>query len=244
MRETPLVLTVDDEPHMLDFLRISLTRQGLQVVEAADGAQALERLRDDSPDLVLLDLGLPDCDGLSVLEEIRAESSVPVIAVTVRSEEADKIRGLELGADDYVTKPFSPSELGARIKAVLRRAGGSGPAPLGLVAVDDYLQIDFDERQAIAGGQPVHLRPTEFRLLYHLVRNAGRTVSFATILERVWGAEYQQETHYVHLYVTYLRQKLEPDPTNSRYILTRRGLGYQFCPLAAAGASDTMLASS
>jgi two-component system KDP operon response regulator KdpE len=235
MRETPLVLTVDDEPHVLDFLRISLTRQGLQVVDAVDGAQALERLRDEMPDLVLLDLGLPDCDGLTVLEEMRAESGVPIIVVTVRSDEADKIRGLELGADDYVTKPFSPSELGARIKAVLRRAGGTGPAPLGLMVVDEYLQIDFDERQAIVGGQRVHLRPTEYRLLYHLVRHAGRTLAFSTILERVWGAEYQQETHYVHLYVTYLRQKLEPDPSNPRYILTRRGLGYQFCPVASTG---------
>ncbi|SRR5579884_224452 len=233
MRETPRILAVDDEPHTLDFLRISLARQGLAVDEAVDGEQALRWLREERPHLVLLDLGLPDADGLAVLEQMRAQSSVPVIVVTVRSDEADKIRGLELGADDYVTKPFSPSELGARIKAVLRRAGMAGPLALGRVVVDDYLQLDFDERQAIVGGRAVHLRPTEYRLLYHLVQNAGHTLAFATILERVWGAEYRDESHYVHLYVTYLRQKLEPDPSIPRYILTRRGLGYQFRALAS-----------
>jgi DNA-binding response OmpR family regulator len=235
MNESPRILAVDDEPYMLDLLRVSLERQGLRLIEALDGAEALRLAREEQPDLVLLDLGLPDVDGLQVLADLRGQSSVPVIVVTVRSDEEDKIRGLELGADDYVTKPFSPAELGARIKAVLRRAQATTGGRLGRVAVDDYLAIDFDERIATVDRRVVPLRPTEHRLLYQLVQNAGHTLSFATILERVWGAEYHDEAHYVHLYVTYLRQKLEPNPSQPRYILTRRGLGYQFRALDSRG---------
>jgi two-component system, OmpR family, KDP operon response regulator KdpE len=227
----PRVLAVDDEPRMLDFLRVSLHQQGLQVHEAQTGEEALERVRADRPDLVLLDVGLPDMDGFETLQQVRALSNVPVIMVTVRADEADRIRGLTLGADDYVTKPFSPGELAARIKAVLRRTGGTESPPTGPLVVDDRLQIDFDEREAIVEGQRVRLRPTEHRLLQQLVLNAGRTQTFETILAQVWGPEYREESHYVHLYVTYLRQKIEPDPSNPRYILSRRGVGYSFCPL-------------
>ena len=215
IESTPRVLAVDDEPRMLDFLRVSLQQRGLQVQEAQTGEEALERVRTDQPDLVLLDVGLPDMDGFDALQQLRAASSVPVIMVTVRADEADRIRGLTLGADDYVTKSFSPGELGARIKAVLRRAEGVGALRTGLVRVD---------------GRRAPLRPTEYRLLYHLVQNAGRTLPFEVILARVWGPEYRDETHYVHLYVTYLRQKIEPDPANPRYLLTKRGVGYSFRP--------------
>ena len=224
----PRILAVDDEPRMIDFVRVSLERQGLMVLEAQDGNEALTRVREDLPDLVLLDVGLPDLDGFQVLEQLRQTSSVPIIMVTVRAGEQDKIRGLELGADDYVTKPFSPGELGARIKAVLRRAEGVGALRTGTIRVDDRLEIDFDERDVIVDGRRIPLRPTEYRLLYHLVQNAGRTLPFEVILARVWGPEYRDETNYVHLYVTYLRQKIEADPSNPQYILTKRGVGYSF----------------
>ena len=228
----PRILAVDDEPRMVDFVRVSLERQGLLVLEARDGDEAQRRVREDLPDLVLLDVGLPDMDGFEVLEQLRQTSSVPIIMVTVRSGEQDKIRGLELGADDYVTKPFSPGELGARIKAVLRRAEGVGTLRTGTIRVDERLQIDFDERDVIVEGRRIALRPTEYRLLYHLVQNAGRTLPFEVILARVWGPEYRDETNYVHLYVTYLRQKIEADPSNPRYILTKRGVGYSFRALS------------
>jgi two-component system KDP operon response regulator KdpE len=222
------ILAVDDEPRILDFLRLTLEREGFLVLEAADGEEALRRVRDDLPDLVLLDVNLPDMDGFEVLRQVREISSVPVVMVTVRGEEPDKIRGLELGADDYVTKPFSPGELVARIRAVLRRAEAGTTVANGVLKVDDYLTIDFEEREVIVNGRRIPLRPTEYRLLYHLVQNAGRTLPYEVILRRVWGPEYRDEIHYVHLYITYLRQKIEPDPQNPRYILTKRGVGYSF----------------
>lgn len=224
----PRILAVDDEPRLLDFLRVSLEGQGLQVVEAADGAEALQQVRTELPDLVLLDVGLPDMDGFSVLRELRRVSTVPVIMLTVHNEEADRIHGLALGADDYVAKPFSLQELTLRIHAVLRRTQVTAGPRTGLLRVDDRLQIDFDEQEVIVEGRSLRLRPTEHRLLYHLVQNGGRTLPFETILARVWGPEYRDETHYVHLYVTYLRQKIEPDPSNPRYIVSRRGVGYSF----------------
>src|SRR5688572_535698 len=172
---------------MLDFLRVSLQQRGLRVLEAQTGEEALERVRAEPPDLVLLDVGLPDMDGFETLQQLRAGSSVPVIMVTVRAEEADRIRGLTLGADDYVTKPFSPGELAARIKAVLRRTAAPEAPPSDAVVVDARLQIDFTEREVIVEGQRVRLRPTEYRLLYQLVQNAGRTLPFEAILARVWG---------------------------------------------------------
>jgi two-component system, OmpR family, KDP operon response regulator KdpE len=234
--EQPRVLAVDDEAHILDLLRVVFHRQGIDLLEAHTAAQALARLRAEAPDLIVLDLGLPDRDGFEVLSEIRRESAVPVIILTVRDDEAEKVRGLELGADDYVTKPFSPAELAARVKAVLRRVDTVRLRSLGRVVVDEYLQVDFDERLAIVAGRPVHLRPTEHRLLQLLIEHAGHTLSFTRILEDVWGSGYQNEAHYVHLYVTYLRQKIEPVPSRPHYILTRRGLGYQF--RAEAGATS------
>jgi len=244
IREHPRVLAVDDESHVLDLLRIGFKQQGLELIEAHTGQQALARLRGESPDLVVLDLGLPDRDGFEVLTDIRRESNVPVIVLTVRGTEAEKVRGLELGADDYVTKPFSPAELSARVKAVLRRVDAVRPPSLGLVVVDDQLQVNFDERLAIVGGRPVHLRPTEHRLLHLLIEHAGHTLPFTRILDEVWGAGYQNEVHYVHLYVTYLRQKIEPIPSQPRYILTRRGLGYQFRAHGAAATADEGPASA
>ncbi len=225
-----MILAVDDEPRMLDFIRVTLEATGFGVLEAVDGQEALERVREGLADLVLLDVGLPEMDGFETLKLIREISRVPVIMVTARSDARDKIRGLELGADDYVTKPFSPGELGARIKAVLRRAEMSSVTD-GMLTIDEHLSVDFDEREVIVDGERVPLRPTEYRLLYQLIQNAGRALPYETLLARVWGHEYRDEIHYVHLYVTYLRQKIEPDPQNPKYILTKRGVGYSFRPL-------------
>jgi two-component system KDP operon response regulator KdpE len=192
--------------------------------------EAIDRVREDLPDLVLLDVMMPEIDGFEALGIIRETSNVPVIMLTVRDDEDDKVKGLSLGADDYVTKPFSPRELSSRIQAVLRRTEMATPASSGrsLVVVDDDLQIDFDHRIVIVRGEEIKLRPTEYRLLYHLVNNAGRTLTHEMILSKVWGYEYRDESQYVRLYITYLRQKIEPDPSNPKYILTERGVGYSF----------------
>jgi DNA-binding response OmpR family regulator len=171
---------------------------------------------------------MPDVDGFEVLETIREISNVPVIMLTAKGEEDDRVRGLELGADDYVTKPFSPRELVSRVKAVLRRTEGASGSMHGLIEVDERLKIDFDRREIWLEGKLVKLRPTEYRLLYHLVQNAGWVVSHDQLLQKVWGYEYRDEPHYVRLYINYLRQKLEKDPATPKYILTERGVGYRF----------------
>ncbi|MBN2386297.1 MAG: response regulator transcription factor [Anaerolineales bacterium] len=222
------ILVVDDEERMVRFIRLNLEHDGFTVAEAFNGKQALARLRDQTPDLILLDVMMPDLDGFEVLEMIREINTVPVIMLTAKGEEDDRVRGLELGADDYVTKPFSPRELVGRVRAVLRRTEGASGAMHGLIEVDDRLKIDFDRREVWLEGKIVKLRPTEYRLLYHLVQNAGWVVSHDQLLAKVWGYEYRDEPHYVRLYINYLRQKLEADPANPRYILTERGIGYRF----------------
>jgi two-component system KDP operon response regulator KdpE len=228
MEDAKLILVVDDEPRMRRFMRMNLDLEGYRVIEASNGMEAIDRVRDDLPDLVLLDVMMPEMDGFEALRLIRETSSVPIIMLTVKSDEEDRVRGLELGADDYVTKPFSPRELASRIKAVLRRTEMPAPADRSVIKVDDRLQIDFNRRQVIVEGKEIKLRPTEYRLLYHLVNNAGWTLPHETLLAKVWGHEYRDETHYLRLYITYLRQKIEEDPTHPKYILTERGLGYRF----------------
>jgi two-component system KDP operon response regulator KdpE len=226
--DAKLILIVDDETRMRRFMQMNLDLEGYRVIEASNGLEALDRVREDLPDLILLDVMMPELDGFETLRIIRETSTVPVIMLTVRDDESDKVKGLELGADDYVTKPFSPRELASRIKAVLRRTEMDSPAEKSMLVIDDYLQIDFNRRQVFAGGKEVKLRPTEYRLLYHLVKNAGYTLTHEQILAKVWGYEYRDESQYVRLYITYLRQKIEPDPGNPKYILTERGLGYRF----------------
>jgi DNA-binding response OmpR family regulator len=221
------ILVVDDEERMVRFIRMNLEHDGFQVSEAFNGKQAIDKLR-DTPDLVLLDVMMPDLDGFEVLQTIREVSSVPVIMLTAKGEEDDRVRGLELGADDYVTKPFSPRELVSRVRAVLRRTEGASGSMHGLIEVDERLKIDFDRREIWLEGRLVKLRPTEYRLLYHLVQNAGWVVSHDQLLQKVWGYEYRDEPHYVRLYINYLRQKLEKDPSDPKYILTERGVGYRF----------------
>ncbi len=222
------ILVVDDEERMVRLIRLNLERDGFDVVEAFNGRQALEKLRDTTPDLVLLDVMMPDLDGFEVLQMIREISNVPVIMLTAKGEENDRVRGLELGADDYVVKPFSSRELVSRVRAVLRRTETASGSMHGVIEVDDRLKIDFDRREVWVEGKLVKLRPTEYRLLYHLVQNAGWVLTYDQILTRVWGYEYRDESHYVRLYVNYLRQKLEKDPSNPKYILTERGVGYRF----------------
>lgn len=222
------ILIVEDERRMARFIRLNLEHDGFQVVEAVTGQQAIQQLRDAFPDLILLDVMLPDLDGFHVLQTVREISDVPVIMLTAKGEEEDRVRGLELGADDYVTKPFSPRELVSRVRAVLRRAEAIKPGSRTLIEVDEHLKIDFDRRRVWVDGELVSLRPTEYRLLYHLVQNAGLVLTHDQILIKVWGYEYRDEPHYVRLYVNYLRKKIEKDPANPKYILTERSIGYRF----------------
>jgi len=222
------ILVVDDEERMVRFIRMNLEHDGFLVSEAFNGKQAIARIRDLNPDLILLDVMMPDLDGFEVLEAVREFSNVPVIMLTARGEEEDRVHGLELGADDYITKPFSPREMASRVKAVLRRTEGASGSMHGLIEIDDRLKIDFDRREIWLEGKLVKLRPTEYRLLYHLVQNAGWVVSHDQLLQKVWGYEYRDEPHYVRLYINYLRQKLEKDSSNPKYILTERGVGYRF----------------
>ena len=222
------ILVVDDERRMVGFIRLNLEQDGFEVIEAYNGTEALERLRDSLPDLILLDVMMPDIDGFEVLRMIREISQVPVIMLTAKGEEDDKVKGLELGADDYVTKPFSPRELVSRVKAVLRRGGTFEEDEEGVIEVDDRLKIDFGRREVWVDDELVKLRPTEYRLLYHLLQNAGWVLTHDQILTKVWGYEYRDEPHYVRLYINYLRKKIEEDPSNPKYILTERGVGYRF----------------
>ena len=222
------ILVVDDEKGLVKLIRLNLEHDGFEVFEANNGAQAMDRLRAVIPDLVLLDVMMPDLDGFQVLRMIREVGSTPVIMLTAKGEENDKVRGLELGADDYVTKPFSPRELTSRIRAVLRRGSFADQTDTGKIDVDGRLQIDFDRHEVWVDGELVQLRPTEYRLLYHLVKNAGWVLTHDQILSKVWGYEYEDEPHYVRLYINYLRKKIEKDPANPRYILTERGVGYRF----------------
>jgi len=222
------ILAVDDEQRMVRFIQLNLEQDGFEVVTAYNGKEALEQVRTQLPDLILLDIMMPDINGFEVLKKIREVNNVPVIMLTAKSEEDDRIQGLELGADDYITKPFSPRELVSRIRAVLRRTKSFKDDQVDQIVVDDRLTIDFSRREVWVEGKKVDLRPTEYRLLYHLVQNAGWVNTHEQLLSKVWGFEYQDEPHYVRLYVNYLRKKLEKDPSNPKYILTERGVGYRF----------------
>ena len=227
------VLVIDDDPNVAEVVAAYLEREGCIVEVRSDGEAGLQAALADPPDLVVLDLMLPGLDGLEVCRRLQALAPVPVVMLTAKGDETDRIIGLELGADDYVSKPFSPRELVARIKAVLRRAELPPPSPRREIVVDDRLRLDFERREVLVDGQQVQLRPTEFRLLYHLATNPGAVLSHETLLSRVWGPEYRDAGHYLRLYINYLRQKIEPDPANPVYILTARGVGYRFVDYTA-----------
>ena len=225
------ILVVDEEPDVRKLVAMSFRMQqpAWEIIGAEDGPEALELIERERPDVVLLDIGLPEMSGFDVLKGIRLFSDVPVIMLTVQDDELSKVRGLELGADDYVTKPFSHLELLARVRAVLRRAQ-TLPLAHERPFVSDDIQVDFGRRAATVGGQPVALTGTEYRLLYHLVRNAGRVMTHEALLARVWGREYTDEISYLKSYINRLRNKLERDPHHPEYILTEYGIGYWFRP--------------
>ncbi len=222
------VLVVDDETRMIDFIRLNLELEGFKVFAAGNGVEALDMVRKYILDLIILDIMMPQLDGFETLRMLREFSTVPVIMLTAKGEEEDKVRGLELGADDYVTKPFGARELVSRVKAVLRRTQTVVDPGGAILRIDDRLSVDFNRREVIVEGEHIKLRPTEYRLLYHLIENAGWTVPHEQLLAKVWGYEYRDETHYVRLYINYLREKIEKDPSNPKYILTERGIGYRF----------------
>lgn len=224
------ILVVDDAPDVVESVRLGFTLQwrDVDVLGAGTGALALDVVERERPDIVLLDVGLPDIDGFEVLREIRLFSDVPVVMLTARDDAMDKVKGLELGADDYVTKPFNHLELMARVRAVLRRLEMPPPtsrAP-SFRALD--LEVDFAAHEARLRGDRLELTPTEYKLLYHLVRNAGHILQHGTLLAKVWGREYVDEVDYVRVYVRRLRDKLGDNPDHPRYIQTERGLGYRF----------------
>jgi two-component system KDP operon response regulator KdpE len=223
-----LVLIVDDELRMRRFIRMNMELEQYQVIEADNGIKALDQIRQHNPDLVIMDVMMPEMDGFETLKLLREISTVPVILLTVRDDEEDITRGLALGADDYITKPFSPRVLTSRAAAVLRRAHWPAPPPRTVLRIDDRLSVDFNRHQVLVNGERIDLRPTEYRLLNHLIQNAGWVVPHDTLLAKVWGYEYREETHYLRLYINYLRKKIEEDPANPHYILTERGVGYRF----------------
>lgn len=227
------ILVVDDEPRMVQFVKMNLDLEGYITIEANDGFVALEKVRDYNPDLVLLDVEMPGMDGFATLKRLREISDAAVIMLTVRSDTEDRIKGLDLGADDYVTKPFSPKELSSRIRAVLRRFEPPGRPETQILQIDDRLQVDLQRRDVIVDGERLSLRPTEYRLLNHLIQNAGWVVPHENLLTKVWGHEYINDNHLLRLYINYLRKKIEPNPTEPQYIFTERGLGYRFVDFAS-----------
>jgi two-component system KDP operon response regulator KdpE len=224
------ILVVDDEPDVVESVRLGFTLQWreVDVLGAPTGEAALDVVEREHPDIVLLDVGLPDIDGFEVLRRIRAFSDVPVVMLTARDDAMDKVKGLELGADDYVTKPFNHLELMARVKAVLRRLEMPAPSSRAPSFRSGDLEVDFGRHEARLHGEPLDLTPTEYKLLYHLVRNAGHVLQHATLLAKVWGREYVDEVDYIRVYIRRLRDKLGDDPDAPRYIRTERGLGYRF----------------
>jgi two-component system KDP operon response regulator KdpE len=224
------ILVVDDEPDLIESVRLGFTLQWreVDVLEANAGEAGLDAVEREHPDIVLLDVGLPDIDGFEVLRQIRAFSDVPVVMLTARDDSMDKVKGLELGADDYVTKPFNHLELMARVKAVLRRLEMPAPASRAPSFRAGDLEVDYARQEARLHGERLELTPTEYKLLYHLVRNAGHILQHGTLLAKVWGREYVDEVDYIRVYIRRLREKLGDDPDDPRYIRTERGLGYRF----------------
>ena len=222
------VLVVDDDETIRRTLRINLRARGYEVEEVATGADALSTVDDAPPDLVILDLGLPDVDGVEVLRRLRRTSRVPVVVLSARQQSDDKVEALDEGADDYVTKPFGMDELMARVRSALRRGGGDGEALAAIPpVVTDAFAIDFSTLSATRLGEPVHLTPTEWRLLGELARHRGRVVTQADLLQAVWGPAYGRESNYLRVYGNQLRRKLERDPSRPRHILTEPGIGYR-----------------
>ncbi|AZG47789.1 response regulator [Gordonia insulae] len=222
------VLVVDDEPQLLRALRINLKARGFEVTTASTGAEALTAAARTNPQVVVLDLGLPDFDGLTVLEGLRGWTNVPVIVLSARTDAADKVAALDAGADDYVTKPFGMEEFLARLRAAVRRGSTSSVGPEAPVVEAGSFTVDLSAKTVIRADQPVHLTPTEWGILEQLVRNEGKLVGQRDILRNVWGPTYDNQTNYLRVYLASLRRKLENDPARPRHLLTEAGMGYRF----------------
>jgi two-component system KDP operon response regulator KdpE len=224
-----LVLVIEDEAAMRRFLRASLTAAGFHVAEAETGDAGLKAAPLQPPDAVILDLGLPDMDGLEVIRNLRTWSQVPIVVVSARGQEKDKVAALDLGADDYLTKPFGVGELLARIRVAMRHAAriAAGGAVEATQFVVGDLKVDLAARRVFVADKEVHLTPLEYRLLATLVHNAGKVLTHRLLLEEVWGPPYVEEMHYLRVYMANLRRKLEADPTRPRYLLTEQGVGYR-----------------
>lgn len=221
------VLVVDDEPQIVRALRINLTARGYEVSTAANGQEALRVAADSRPDVVVLDLGLPDIDGATVIDGLRGWTSVPIIVLSARTDSGDKVTALDAGADDYVTKPFGMDELLARLRAAVRRASAV-PAGEEAVIETSTFTVDLAAKKVLRDGSEVHLTPTEWGVLELLVRNRGKLVAQKQLLQEVWGPAYASETHYLRVYLAQLRRKLEPQPSRPRHLLTEAGMGYRF----------------
>jgi two-component system KDP operon response regulator KdpE len=233
------ILVVDDEPDVVEVIELTFSLQwpGSEVVAAADGESALRLFQAEPPEVVVLDVGLPGMSGFEVCRRLRAISDVPILMLTVRGEEMDRLKGLEFGADDYIVKPFSPLELVARTRAVLRRSQAAPLVASSRIIVDGELTLDLDNREVILHGQPVKLTPTEGRILSQLVANAGHVVTQKTLLAKVWGWESKDDMLMLKVHIARLRQKLGDDAHNPRYIFTERGLGYRLVRPASASPS-------
>ena len=224
MTPEPLILAVDDEAGILRLMKLELTGQGFRVITASNGEEALKLVEEQRPDAVLLDVIMPEMTGLEVMRRIREQMNVPIIMVTAKDSDQDKVRGLEMGADDYIVKPFSPEEMGARIRAVLRRAIGNQNTER-VIKVQD-VEIDLNRRIMTRNGEVVSLTRTEWLLLQYLAANAGKVMLNAELLSKVWGPEYHDDVQYLRVWVSRLRRKLEPNPNEPVIIKTMQGIGY------------------
>jgi DNA-binding response OmpR family regulator len=222
-----MILVVDDEPPIVRLVRAKLTADGYGVITAENGSEALKRIQEDRPDLVVLDVMMPGMDGYETLRKMRATSQVPVIFLTARAGDNDKMKGFNSGADDYLTKPFNPDELSARVAAVLRRAVGGQPGAAQGILIYPGVEIDLEQRRVMSDGQEVRLSRTEWELLTQLATNAGRVMLHGELLARVWGPEFRNEVHYLRTWVSRLRAKLETNPDREPLITTFPGLGYR-----------------
>jgi DNA-binding response OmpR family regulator len=228
MKPNQTILVVDDEETIREVIRRYLEREGFNVLEASDGFEALDLIRSDSPDLIVLDLMLPGVDGLSLTRHIRQDRHIPIIMLTAKGEANDRIRGLDLGADDYMGKPFSPQEVVSRIRAVLRRSGGDIPPINGKTLVIHDLKVDPGSRTVLRKGVPITLTAKEFDLLYHFMSNPRQVFSRAQLLNQVWGDELYTDPSTVTVHIRRLREKIEADPSNPQYLITVWGVGYKF----------------
>lgn len=224
--QEPLLLVIEDEPQMLRFLRVSLGAHGYRVVESTTAQDGIAQAATRAPDVILLDLGLPDLDGLDVTARLREWTRTPILVLSARGQDEDKIKALDAGADDYLTKPFSVGELLARIRVALRHAAGAGRAEEAVFTSGD-LRVDLAKRQVFAGDREVHLTPTEYKLLTVLVRHAGRVVTHRQLLKEVWGPSYVDHTEYLRVFMGQIRHKLERDPARPRCLVNEPGVGYR-----------------